>query len=125
MEVYAEYSNFSFYDTESILRMIDYNLSPSFVLTKESSHLLINTNSNNYFSTEYDIYKETIFDVYNGVNSVLKEVYNADWLDREVLATGVVINEYSNGKSVIINYTDSSYTYKGVVVNPMSCEVIK
>ena len=39
MEVYAEYSNFSFYDKESILRMTDFNLLPSFMLTKESSHL--------------------------------------------------------------------------------------
>lgn len=125
MEVYAEYSNFSFYDKESILRMIDFNLLPSFMLTKESSHLLINTNSNKYFSTEYDIYKEKITDVYEGVNTVLKEVYNAEWLDRNVLATGVVINEYSNGKSVIINYTDEPYTYNGVKVNPMSSEVIE
>ena len=124
MEIYAEYANFSFYDTESVLRMIDYNLLPSFVLTKESSHLLINTNSNEYFSTEYDIYKEKVLEVYEGVNSKLKEVYNADWLDRDVLAIGVVKNTYSNGKSVIINYTDEAYTYNGVKVNPMTCEVI-
>lgn len=124
MEIYAEYSNFSFYDTESVLRMIDYNLLPSFMLTKESSHLLINTNSNNYFSTEYEIYKEKIDEVYNGVNDVLKHVYNASWLDRSVLDTGVIKNDYSNGKSVIINYTDMPYTHNGVVVNPMSCEVV-
>ncbi len=124
MEMYAEYSNFSFYDTESILRMIDYNLSPSFVLTKESSHLLINTNSNNYYSTEYDIYKDTILEVYDGVNGALSHVYNANWIDRNVLANGVIINEYSNGKSIIINYTDEDYAYNDTVVKSMSYEVI-
>jgi hypothetical protein len=124
MEVYAEYSNFSFYDTESILRMVDYNISPSFIVTKESSHLLINTNSNNYYSTEYDIYKDTIINVYNGVNDALKQVYNASWIDRKVLVDGVIVNSYSNGKSIVINYTDSDFTYKGETIKSMSYEVI-
>ena len=124
MEVYAEYSNFSFYDTESILRMVDYNMSPSFMLTKESSHLLINTNSNNYYSTEYDIYKDTIINVYNGVNGALKEVYNASWTDRKVLADGVIVNSYSNGKEIVINYTNDDFNYNGEIIKSMSYEVI-
>ena len=35
MEVYGPYSNFSFYTQEDILRMIDYNVSPAFILSKQ------------------------------------------------------------------------------------------
>ena len=124
VEVYADYSNFSFFDQESILRLIDYNLLPSFVISQQSSHLLINTNSNSYFSTEYSIYKDTINNVYSGVNNVLKHVYSASWTNRTVLDNGIIKNDYSNGKSIIINYTDDAFTYNGTTVNAMSSLVV-
>ena len=45
MELYAPYSNFSFYTDKDVLRMIDYNVYPSFLLSNESSHYLASTNS--------------------------------------------------------------------------------
>ena len=125
MEVYSDYSNFSFYDLTSQLRMIDYNIYPSFVLTNDSSHLLINSNSNNYFSTEYSLYKEKINEIYSRVNKSLSEVINASWIDREVLTDGVILNSYSNNKKIIINYRDSSYNYKGINVSPLSSLVVE
>lgn len=124
MEVYADYSNFSFYDTASQLRMIDYNMYPSFILTNESSHYLINSNSNEYFSTEYTLYSERIDEIYTTVNTVLKEVNDESWTDRTVLSPGVILNSYTNNKSVIINYTDDAFTYNGVTVNSMSSKVV-
>ncbi len=125
MEVYADYANFSFYNQESILRMIDYNMSPSFVLTQESSHLLTETNSSGYYSTEYTLYKDYINDIYSQVNSALSNTYNAKWINREVVEDGVVVNSYDNNTKIIINYTNDSITYGGKTVNAMSCEVIK
>ncbi len=125
MEVYADYANFGFYNQQSILRMIDYNMNPSFVLTKESSHLLIDTNSSNYFSTEYSLYKDSIDNIYSQVNEALKDTYNATWINREVLYNGVIVNTYDNGVKIVINYTDSSVNYNGRVVAPTSSEVFK
>ena len=51
MEVYATYANFSFYTETDILRMIDYNVYPSFILTHDPSYELISTNSSNFYST--------------------------------------------------------------------------
>ena len=53
MEVYGPYANFSFYTQSDILRMVDYNVYPSFVLTDRPAHLLTDTLSRNYYSTEY------------------------------------------------------------------------
>lgn len=123
MEVYADYANFSFYNQESILRMIDYNMNPSFVLTKESSHLLTETNSSNYFSTEYSLYETTIDNIYSQVNTALSSTYNATWINRVVLENGVILNTYDNGVEIIINYTNNPYTYKNKVVSSMSSGV--
>ena len=58
MEMYAPYANFSFYTKDCILRMIDYNLSPSFILSKEASWILADSFSANLYSTEYGLYRD-------------------------------------------------------------------
>jgi hypothetical protein len=116
MEVYAPYANFSFYTQNDILRMIDYNTYPSFVLTQEPSHLLSSTNSLNYYSTEYEIYKEIIRNVYGQISDALSKVKGYDWIDRRVLDEGVIVNTYANGVSIYINYTDETVTFDGVTI---------
>lgn len=116
LEVYSTYVNFSFYTQADILRMIDYNTFPSFVLTNDPSYELVNTKSNEFYSTEYQLYKEMIQSVYNKINSALGEVYMTDWIDRQVLAPGVILNMYENGTKIVINYTESVYEYEGQTV---------
>jgi len=125
MEMYAPYANFSFYTQRDILRMIDYNVYPSFVLTHEPAHLLSSTNSLKFFSTEYDVYRDIIKHVYEEVSAALSPVKGREWFNRTVLAEGVILNEYSGGIKILINYTDNAYPYSGVTVNALSAAVIR
>lgn len=128
MEMYAPYSNFSFYSQSDMLRMIDYNISPSFVLTKQPSYLLASTRSSDYYSTEYDQYAELIQSIYNTVNETLSQVIGYEWQGRTVLEEGVILNNYSNGSSekvVVVNYTDEAYDYNGTRVDAESAKVIE
>lgn len=128
MEVYAPYSNFSFYSTADMLKMIDYNLSPAFVLTEEPSYLLASTTSADYYSTEFEQYKELIGTIYDTVNDALSQVKGYSWDERTVLEDGVIANEYSlNGevKTVVINYTEDTVTVNDVTVAPESATVIE
>jgi len=124
MEVYGPYSNFSFYTDSDILRMIDYNTYPSFVLTQESSYELMSTNSSNFYSTEYVLYEELILHVYELVNIALRDVIDAEWTDRIVLAPGFIKNTYDNQTMVLINYTDHTLEHQGHFVPPVSYRVI-
>ena len=128
MEMYAPYSNFSFYSQSDMLRMIDYNISPSFVLTQQPSYLLASTRSSDYYSTEYDQYAELIQSIYNTVNETLSQVIGYEWQGRTVLEEGVILNNYSNGSSekvVVVNYTDEAYDYNGTRVDAESAKVIE
>lgn len=127
MELYAPYANFSFYTQDSILRMIDYNISPSFILSKKPSWNLSDTFSANLYSTEFSLYEELIEEVYGKINSVLSQVQGYDWILREVPENGVVINTYRKDevkKAVIINYTANEVSYKGTTVAPESAVVV-
>jgi hypothetical protein len=124
MEMYGPYSNFSFYTDQDVLRMIDYNIYPNFVLTDNPAYLLTDTNSRNFYSTEYSLYEDLIESIYSRVNNALSPVLNADWVDREVLENGVILNTYSNGVEIVINYKEEAYTYNSVTVQPESFEVV-
>ena len=124
MEIYAPYANFSFSSPADLLRMIDYNVYPSFVLTEQPSHLLSTTNSSNYYSTEYESYKEIILDFNQAMDESLLKVQGANWTNREVYAPGVIVNTYDNGKSIVINYTEQAVDVNNVSINPQSYCVI-
>lgn len=110
MEVCGPYANLSFYTRADILRMIDYNVYPSFILTYEPSYLLAATQSSDFYSTEYSLYEPIIKSVYGETNQALSVVRGREWIGREVLAPGVVVNRYDGGVSIFINYTGDVFT---------------
>lgn len=127
MEVYAPYANFSFYTQKDILRMIDYNLSPTFILSEEPSHFLSTTPSADLYSTEYDQYGDLIRKVYTQINEVLGQVSGYQWIGRSVPMDGVIINTYRKDgqqKQIIINYTEDSVTIDSNTIAPLSASVI-
>ena len=78
------------------------------------------------FSTEYAQYRDLCNEVYRQVNGVLSEVSGFDWVDREVMESGVIVNTYvknGNTKKVIINYTDSAVNCLNTTVPAMSATV--
>jgi len=125
MPLFSRYANYSFYGNQDILRMIDYNVYPSFLLTMESPHLLLATHSAENYSSQYAIYKERILEVYGRVNRALREVSGARWTDRQVLSDGVILNRYDNGVAILINYTRNSFSYKGTEILPGRTAVLK
>lgn len=128
MEVYAPYANFSFYSTTDQLRMIDYNIAPSFVLTKQPSYLLASTTSSDYYSTEFSQYEKLIKQIYNKVNTPLSQVIGYQWDGRKVVEDGVIVNTYSKDgdvKSIIINYTTDEVTVNGTKVAAQSAAVVE
>lgn len=128
MEMYAPYANFSFYTQDCVLRMIDYNISPSFILSKEASWNLADSFSANLYSTEYSLYKELIQTIYACVNEALREVQGYDWIHRDVIQNGVVVNTYRQEEKtvrIVINYTSDAVAFEGVSVPALSAAVIK
>ena len=119
MEMYAPYANFSFYTQDCILRMIDYNISPAFILSKEASWNLADTLSSHLYSTEYELYRELVRSIYTQINEALAEVQGFDWTGREAVRDGVIVNSYRRGdeeRKIIINYTANDIELDGVTV---------
>lgn len=124
VELYAPYSNFSFSSEKDVLRMIDYNVYPSFVLTQQPSYVLGSTNSNEYISTQFRDYEDLIVQIYQQANDALSPVLGETWLNRLVVENGVIVNQYTNDIQIIINYTEDDVTVNGNVVEATSYLVV-
>ncbi|WP_332693604.1 DUF5696 domain-containing protein [Halalkalibacter lacteus] len=122
-DMYSTYMNFSSNDIEAKLRLIEFGVYPSFVLTGESTYKLKGTVSNDIYVSEYSYLEDRIDAYYNFVNEGLGDVIGSEMINHTIVDHGIVIVEYSNGKEIVINYNDSDYLYgdvqikaKGVVI---------
>lgn len=104
---------------KNALRLIEYGIYPSFIITKEDSSKLRYTNYEYLYCSEYDRWKDIIISYYININDALKDVIGYELYDHLVIDNGVYVSIYEkngNYKSVIINYTDNDYSYNGNIV---------
>lgn len=116
VDLYAPLQNFFASTDEQTLMLIDFGLNPSFIVTERGTHLLKYTQANQYFSTEFNVWKPIIKDVYEKTSKALNVVVNERIINREVITPGIVKTTYENGVFFITNYTDSAYIYYSVEI---------
>ena len=109
VNLYSSYINYYASLTDGLLRIIDFNVYPTYMLTEKSSQLLTDTSLKNIYSSKYADLKMRTITSYGFVNNALKEVIGASIMARTILANGIVKVDYSNGVSIYINYTTNDY----------------
>lgn len=123
MPVYTPYLNFNALGKERLLMMVDFNIYPSYILTKENTFKMRYT-PNQYYTTLFEDFKEGINESYHYLNDALKHVINTNLINREIIENGVVKNTYENGVIIIINYTSNVKEVMGKTINANAYEVI-
>lgn len=116
MDMYSPYMNFSSNDRESILRLIEFGVYPSFILTGEPTYSIKHTDSSNVYVSQDKYLRERIDDYYEKINGVLSQVKGSELIDHTYIDDNVVMTKYANNKKIIINYNDFDYTYNNVTI---------
>lgn len=112
----APYTNQSFYTTEDVLKCVEYNCHPSFLLTGKDSSELKKTVISESCSTGYDGWKEMIVSITKEIDAILSPVQGQKMISHKVLKEGLVRVTYDNGEHIYVNYTDEDCdTEDGVV----------
>ena len=126
VDMYSTYLNFSSNQDLDGLKCIEYGVYPAYLITKEASHNLSKTLSSDLFATEYGRVKDKMFRQYEFIKGALDYVVGAQIVDRNVLKLGIVEVVYSNGVTIVVNYTNNSYLHRasGLQVKSMGYEVI-
>ncbi len=123
-DVFGRNGNFFANTSNELLRLIDYHIYPSFYITNDSSFYLLNTESENIYTSRYLDWEEEIVRQYNYVNEALKYVANESIIKREVLEPGFVKVKYSNGIIIYINYSELEKIDGTTRVAPTSYKVV-
>lgn len=110
MQMYCAAVNLNYTGREQILKLIDYNVYPSFTLTEQDAIELYGTNSAGIFTSSYAVWGETVESIYGEVSAVLSQVAGCTVINRYQAASGVYVTQYSNGVSVAVNYTSAAVT---------------
>lgn len=121
---YAPFSNFFYNRAEEVLRMVEYGAYPSFYLTTEPSHLLMDSPSRDLYTSEFDDWESEIVRQYNIVQESLGQVEGETIESRHVHDHGVVEVTYSNGKSIIVNYTAEPYEIEDIEIDASWFKVV-
>lgn len=109
IEAFSTYQNFGTNTVADVLKMIDFNTYPSYILTEEYSNKLSDGNMAKIYSSRYEDWQPYIVQNYTMLNEVLSQVQGAEIVGRTVIAEGVSVTEYDNGKQVVVNYNDEDY----------------
>lgn len=125
MQLYSSPVNLNYTGDDIILRLIDYNVYPSFLITEKDALELYGTNSSSIFTSSYTVWKDKIKSIYSLVDETLSKVAGCRMTERDEVASGVFVTKYSNGKSVVVNYSNTDYlSESGVAVKAKSASVI-
>lgn len=116
---FSPWQNLSAGGDAAVLQMIDYNVYPAYLLTEASSEEFAQCHTNDVYSSRFDDYLDEIARVYAVVDPVLREVSGASVTSRTCPADGVSVVRYDNGKTVIVNYTDTVFSLDGTDVPAM------
>lgn len=123
MPVYSEYVNFEANKQEFFLKIVETGSYPSFYITKESSSELLYTNSSDIYSSEYDVYRDTILEYARSLKALDEKVAGAFSVGHEITGNGVTVVTYDNGVKIYVNYSLADQTVDGITIGAMSYEV--
>lgn len=123
--VYADYINFEANKHEFFLRMVESGSFPSFYITKESSSDLIYTNSNDIYSSEYDVYRDTIIEYSTELKEISEKTEGAYIIGHEIFDSQIRKVTYDNGVVIYINYARTGQSADGYTIDAMSYKVVE
>ncbi len=116
VDMYSPYLNFASDEEITLLRLVEYGVFPSYILTGGSTYDIKKTNSSNVYISEYGILKNRMDLYYAKINEGLTSTIGKEMIDHIFLASGVVLVEYDDGTQLIINYNDEVVTVDTTLV---------
>ncbi|MFA7076274.1 MAG: DUF5696 domain-containing protein, partial [Candidatus Izemoplasmatales bacterium] len=99
-----------------VMKAIETGSNISMTWSYESTVELLETEYSKYYSTLYEYWLDTLKATYNELNNL--GVYSETLINHEILTSDglVTMSTYENGKKIIFNYRDYSYSGNNYIV---------
>ncbi len=125
MDMYSPYLNFASDEDVTLLRLVEYGVYPSYILSGGSAYDLKRTNSSNVYISEYEILQNRMDIYFNKIDAGLTNSIQKEMIDHTFLAEGVVLVEYDDASQIIINYNNEDVTVNDIVIEAVGYVVIQ
>jgi hypothetical protein len=89
-----------------ILKMIEYGLYPSYVLTHRDAYLLRGSDDTKTYTSEYALWKPMLLNDVRTMRSALQPVMGHAITGHRYMGNDVYVTTYENGFAVAVNYSD-------------------
>lgn len=123
MPMYSRPVNLNYSSDNDVLKLIDYNVYPSFLLTEQNSIELHGTDSVDIFTSAYSDWNGTVRQIFRQVDAVLGKVVGCGVTDR-IQNEDYAVTTYDNGVKVIVNYGSSDIDLFGITIKACSAQAI-
>ena len=120
---YTEYANFQANTHRFFLHLVEQVTRPSFLLTMEDPIKLQNTNSNDVYSSRYELYQELIPQWYQELKALHDQLGRAEITDH-VFSGDMVRVTWSNGAKVYLNFGARAAEMDGVKLDGGAYKVV-
>ena len=120
---YTEYANFQANTHRFFLHLVEQGTRPSFLLTMEDPIKLQNTNSNDVYSSRYELYQELIPQWYQELKALHDQLGRAEITDH-VFSGDMVRVTWSNGAKVYLNFGAKAAEMDGVKLDGGAYKVV-
>ena len=124
VEVVSQPINLSGNSKSMILKCISYGVSPNYVLAYRNVELLKSTDYTEYYAVSFETLKESVAEDYKYFEKALTAVKNAHLVNHQIIASGILLSEFSNGKTLVVNIGNEDYQYNGVNISAESYAVL-
>ena len=120
---YTEYMNFQANTHGYFLHLVEQGIRPTFLLTAEDPIKLQNTNSNDIYSSRYELYQELIPAWYQELKALHDQLGAAQIVDH-VYDGNLARVTWSNGVRVYLNFGDKAGEMDGVSLEKGAYKVV-
>lgn len=109
VECWSEPLNFSADPSYTLLRLVEYGVNPSYLLTEQDTHILQDTNSDNVYAAQWEGMMPRILETYEALAPAREVQTRSGIVGHARLTEDVVCLTYANGAQIFINYGSSTY----------------
>ena len=111
--LFSETMNENVSDRDVTLRLIEFNTYPTYTFTEGTATVLVDSNSRDIFGSKAELMLPLAIKQYKQINQILSHTVNLQIVSRTVPEDDVVIIEYEDDTTVIVNYNNHEIIWDG------------
>ena len=122
---WGNYNNFDSNQRRQLLKLVEYGVFPSFLVTAEEVQKLVNTNSSDVFTAQWDVLRDTVLKTDAEIKALWEEIGARRMTDHTLLSGEAARVQYGDDLFIVVNYGDTAFSYQGTEVPPLGYAILK